>query len=49
MIPADCNFDLVINTGALDCVMCSSDQTNNRMNMNRNEVGRVLRLGDLED
>ena len=49
MTPADCNFDLVIYKGDLDCVMCSSDHINRRMNMYRDEVGRVLRLGDLED
>ena len=29
--------------------MCLSDQIERRMNMYRDEVGRVLRLGDLED
>ena len=38
MIPTDCNFNLVINKGALDCVMCYSDQIERRMNMYRNEV-----------
>ena len=49
MTPADRTFDLVIYKGDLDCVMCSSDHINRRMNMYRDEVGRVLRLGDLED
>ena len=49
MTPADITFDLVIYKGDLDCVMCSSDQIERRMNMYRDEVGRVLRLGDLED
>ena len=42
-------FDLVINKGYLDCVMCSSDLIKRRMNMYRDEVERVLGLGDLED
>ena len=49
MIPTDCNFNLVINKGALDCVMCSSDQIERRMNMYRDEVDTVLRLVELED
>ena len=48
MTPPDCTFDLVINKGDLDCVMCSSDQIERRMNMYRDEVGRLLRLGDLD-
>ena len=48
MTPVDRTFDLVINKGDLDCVMCSSDQIERRMNMYRDEVGRVLRLGDLK-
>ena len=49
MTPADQTFDLVINKGDLNCIMCPSDQIEKRMNMYRDEVGRVLRLGDLED
>ena len=49
MTPADCTFNLVINKGALDCVMWSSDQNERRINMYRGEVGRFPRLGDLED
>ena len=49
MTPADFTFDLVINKGDLDCVMCSSDQIKSRTDMYREEIGRVLRLGDLED
>ena len=45
--PADHRFDLVINKVALDCVMCSSDQIERRINMYRDKVGMVLRLGDL--
>ena len=49
MTPADRTFNLVINKWALDCVMCSSDQIERRMNVYRDEVGRVLKIGDLED
>ena len=49
MTPADITFDLVIYKGDLDCVMCSSDQIKRSINTYRDEVGRVLRLGDLED
>ena len=49
MTPTDCTFDLVIDKGDLECIMCSSDQIEMRMNMYRNEVERVLRLGYLED
>ena len=49
MPPSDHIFDLVINKGALDCVMCSLDQIERRMNMYRDEVDRFLRLVDLED
>ena len=48
MTPVDCTFYLVINKGAMDCVMCSSDHIKRGMNMYRDEVGRVLRL-KLED
>ena len=46
--PVDCTFNLVIDKGALDCVICSSYQIERSMNMCRDEVGRVLRLVDLE-
>ena len=49
MTPTDCTFNLVIDKGDLECVMCSSDQIDRRMNKYRDDVGRVLRLGDLED
>ena len=49
MTPADHVFNLVINKGALYCVMCSSDQIERRVNRSRDEVGRVLRLGYLKD
>ena len=49
MTPVDRTFDLVIDTGALECVMCYSDQTERRMNMYSNEVERVLMLVGLED
>ena len=49
MTPADHVFNLVINKGALYCVMCSSDQIERRVNMYRDEVGRVPRLGYLKD
>ena len=49
MNPADRTFNLVIDKGDLDCVMCSSDQIEMRMNTYRDEVGRVLGLVDLED
>ena len=49
MTPADRTFNLVIDKGVLDCFMCSSDQTERMMNTNRDKVGRVLRLVDLED
>ena len=49
MPPADFTFDLVINNGALDCVMCSLDQTDRRTNMYMDEVERVIRMGELED
>ena len=49
MTPADRNFDLVINKRDLDYVMCSSNHIDSRMNMYRDEVERVLRLGDLKD
>ena len=41
--------DLVINKGDLDCVMCSSDQIESRMNIYRDKVESFLRLCDLED
>ena len=47
--PTDCTFNLVIDNGDLDCVMCLSDQIKSRTDMYRDEVGSVLRLGDLED
>ena len=47
--PEDFTFNLVINNGNLYCVMCSSDHIERRMNMYRDEVGRVLSMGDLED
>ena len=49
MTHADHTFNLVIDKGDLDCIMCSSDQIERRMNTYRDEVGRVPRLGDLED
>ena len=49
MTPTDHIFNLVIDKGDMDCVMCSSDQIKRRMNMYRDEVGRVLRIGDLKD
>ena len=49
MPPADCTFDLVIDKGDQDCVMYSLDLIKRRMNMYRDKVERVLRLGDLED
>ena len=48
MTPADRIFDLVIDKGDMDCVVCSSYQIERRMNMYRDEVGRFLRL-KLED
>ena len=38
MTPADCIFNLVIDKVALDCIMCSSDQIERRMNMYRGKV-----------
>ena len=49
MNPTDCTFNLVINKGALDCVMCSSDNIDRRMNTYRDKVGKVLSMVDLED
>ena len=49
MTPVVRTLNLVINKGDLDCVMCSSYQIKRRMNMYRGEVGRVPRIGDLED
>ena len=49
MPPADHTFNLVINKGSLDYSMCSLDHIKRKMNMYREEVERVLRLGDLED
>ena len=49
MTPADLTFNLVVDKGDLDCVMCSSDQIKRRMNMYGDKVGRVIRLGYLED
>ena len=49
MNPADRTFNLVIDKGDLDCVMCSSDQIDMRMNTYRDKLGRVLSLVDLED
>ena len=46
---ADHTFGLVINRGTLDCVMCSLYQIESRMNIYRDDVERVLGLGDLED
>ena len=48
MTLADRNFDLVIDKGDLDWIMCSSDQIEMRMNMYMDKVGRFLRMGDLE-
>ena len=42
-------FNLVIDKGDLDCIMCSSDKIERMMNMSRDKVGRVLRLVDLKD
>ena len=49
MTLVDCTFNLGINMGYVDCVMCSSDHIERRMNTYRYEVRRFLRLGDLED
>ena len=49
MPPADRTFDLVINKGAQECVMYSSNPIERSMNMYRDEVERVLRMGELED
>ena len=49
MTTADRTFNIVINKEALDCIMCSSYQIKRRMNIYRDKVGRVLRLGDPED
>ena len=46
---ADRTFDLVIDKGAQDFIMYSSDPIERRMNMYRDELERVLRIGDLED
>ena len=48
MTLTDITFNLVTNKGDLDWVMCSSDQIKRRMNMYRDEVKIVLRMGDLE-
>ena len=47
--PTDRTFNLVMNKGGLDYLMCSSDQIKRRVNMYRDNVERVLRMGDLED
>ena len=47
MTPADCTFDLVIDKGDMDCVMCSSYEIERRMNMYMDELEKVLRMGDL--
>ena len=39
MTSADRTFELVIDEEGLDCVMCSSDQIERRMNVYRDEVG----------
>ena len=44
MTSADQIFDLVSDKGDLECIMCSSDQIERRMDMYREEVGRVLRM-----
>ena len=49
MTPTDRTFTLLLNKGDLDCVMCSLDQIKMRMNMYRDDVWRVLRIGDLDD
>ena len=49
MTPSDHTFYLVIDKGYLEFVMCSSNETERRMNVYRDEVGRILSLGDLED
>ena len=49
ILPADCTFNLVMNKGGLDYLMCSSDQIKRRVNMYRDKAERVFRLGDLED
>ena len=49
MTSANCTFNLVIDKGVLYCVMCSSDHIERSMNIYRDKVGRVLRLGDPED
>ena len=49
MTSVDCTFNLVIDKGDLECFMRFSDQIEMRMNTYRDEVGRFLRLGDLED
>ena len=46
--PVDHTLNLVIDKGDMECVMCSSDQIKRRMNMYRDDVGGVLRLGDIE-
>ena len=45
----DLIFNLVIDKGALNCVMCSSDHIERKIIMYRDEVRRVLSMGDLED
>ena len=47
MTPDDRTFDIVIDKEALDCVIFSSDQIKWRMNMYRDEVERVVRLGEI--
>ena len=49
MAPADRTFGLFINKEDMDCVMCSLDQIDRRMNMYKDKAGRVLRLVDLAD
>ena len=36
--PADSTFNLVMNKGELECVMCSSDQINNNSNNDKNSL-----------
>ena len=40
---------MTITKGDLDCVMCPSDQIEGRINIYRDEVERVPRLGNLKD
>ena len=49
MTPANFTFNIVINKEALDCFMFYSDNIKRRMNMYRDEVERVVRLGEIKD